>query len=42
MAAVTQSVPDFLKGVSRRPDQDKELGHVRDAINVSRHDIWYV
>jgi hypothetical protein len=34
MAAVTQSVPDFLKGVSRRPDQDKELGHVRDAINV--------
>jgi hypothetical protein len=34
MAAVTQTVPDFLKGVSRRPDQDKELGHVRDAINV--------
>ena len=34
MAAVTQSTPDFLKGVSRKPDQDKELGHVRDAINV--------
>ena len=34
MAAVTQNIPDFLKGVSRRPDQNKEPGYVQDATNV--------
>lgn len=34
MAAVTQTIDDYVKGVSRQPDKEKPPGFVRDARNV--------
>ena len=33
MAAVTQSIPNFLGGVSSQPDEKKQPGQVTDIIN---------
>ena len=34
MAAVTQTIPNFLGGVSRQTDQKKLPGQVRDCLNA--------
>ena len=33
MANITQSVPNFLGGVSTRPDDLKDVNQVRDIVN---------
>jgi len=33
MAAVTQTIDDYVKGVSRQPDKEKPSGYVKDARN---------
>ena len=34
MAAVTQTIPNFLGGVSNQPDDKKKVGQVSEAINA--------
>ena len=34
MAAVTQTIPNFLGGVSNQPDDKKLPGQVKEALNV--------
>ena len=34
MAAVTQTIPNFLGGVSNQPDDKKMPGQVKEALNV--------
>ena len=34
MAAVTQTVPNFLGGVSNQPDDKKLPGQVKEALNA--------
>ena len=34
MAAVTQTIPNFLGGVSKQTDQKKQPGQVRECLNA--------
>ena len=34
MAGITQTIPNYLGGISEQPDQLKLPGQVRDAINA--------
>ena len=40
MANVTQLIPNYLGGVSRRADFDKDPGQVRDAVNAYPDDTY--